>query len=83
MQAEVSKSLNVTIASKFGVVGHEKETKAVNQLQKTVCILIFYIEVAQIGPLFFLIFCNAIVPFSPQIFYTPNGITMLKHSTVY
>jgi len=35
VRPEVSRSLNVTIASKFGVVGHEKETKAVNNLQKT------------------------------------------------
>ena len=31
----------MTIASKFGVVGHEKETKAVNNLQKTVSSILF------------------------------------------
>ncbi|XP_065070578.1 CD151 antigen-like [Rhopilema esculentum] len=35
VRTEVSKNLNVTIASKFGVLGHEKETKAVSQLQRT------------------------------------------------
>eukprot|EP00794_Sanderia_malayensis_P018166 gene18166-19979_t len=35
VQTEVSKSLNATIASKYGVVGHEKETRAVTKLQKT------------------------------------------------
>ena len=50
VQTEVSKSLNVTIASKFGVVGHEKETKAVNQLQKTVCILELRLTLAEAAP---------------------------------
>eukprot|EP00112_Aurelia_sp_Birch-Aquarium-sp1_P023318 Seg690.5 transcript_id=Seg690.5/GoldUCD/mRNA.D3Y31 product=Tetraspanin-11 protein_id=Seg690.5/GoldUCD/D3Y31 len=35
VHTEVSKSLNVTIASKFGVLGHEKETRAVTKLQNS------------------------------------------------
>lgn len=35
VKSDVSKSLNATIASKFGVLGHEKETKSVTLLQTT------------------------------------------------